>query len=90
MTAGKVKNPISYAIGLAKKAKDGLLTAPVEKTVLKVVDNKKQAFIQRNFDKLKTQLVNADRTWISHPTFDGWIYAADLDDFKEGTNHVTK
>lgn len=60
MTAGKVKNPIGYVIELAKKAKDGVLSSPVDNAVDKqsaAVEkaNARFDFIRRNAQKLWKQ-----------------------------------
>lgn len=86
MTKGNIKNPVGLVRDFCKKAKAGLLSEPVvvDKTGAKPVDKKKQEFIKRNFDKLKRQLTNVERINIAHPTYDGWIYAKDLEEFEGG------
>jgi len=52
MSKGVVRNPIALAIDFARKAKDGTLSAPVDKAVDKVVDKKAK-------DALKNQQLAA-------------------------------
>lgn len=86
MTKGLIKSPVAYLLGLVKKASDGCLDASgiVDKVWVKPVDKRKQEFIKRNFDKLKQQLANVERINIAHATYDGWIYAKDLEEFESG------
>lgn len=81
MIGGAIKSPKAYIMGLINKAKDGLLTAPVDNTVVKAVD-KKQAdkagfneFMRKNYARMKqdfiTKSVVSSLTWgrISYTEF---------------------